>query len=187
MAAKGKNKNDLPVGTFRRICREHAAKALKAQTKDFQRLGILGEWDNPYLTMSHEYESETARLFGKYLERGYVYKGLRPVYWCVHDQTALAEAEVEYAEHTSPSVYVKFPLISSPEQIDKSLAGKKIYILIWTTTPWTIPSNLGITVHPEFEYSAIEDKWRCLYFGIGTGEKSDRDRGPCECKGAGSF
>jgi isoleucyl-tRNA synthetase len=156
LAKKGKSKNDLPVGVFRRICREHAAKALKSQTKDFQRLGVFGEWDNPYLTMSHEYESETARLFGKYLERGYVYKGLRPVYWCVHDQTALAEAEVEYREHTSPSIYVKFPLISPPEQIDEALAGKEVFVLIWTTTPWTIPANLGITVHPEFEYSAIE-------------------------------
>ncbi len=156
LAEKGKNKNDLPVGTFRRICREHAAKALKAQTNDFQRLGVLGEWDNPYLTMSNEYESETARLFGTYLSRGFVYKGLRPVYWCVHDQTALAEAEVEYREHTSPSIYVKFPLLSDPAEIDQSLAGKKVFVLIWTTTPWTIPSNLGITVHPEFEYSAVE-------------------------------
>ena len=156
LAKKGKNKNDLPVGTFRRICREHAAKALKAQTKDFQRLGVFGEWDNPYLTMSHEYESETARLFGKYLERGYVYKGLRPVYWCVHDQTALAEAEVEYAQHTSPSIYVKFPLVSPSEQVDEALKDKDVFVLIWTTTPWTIPANLGITVHPEFEYSAIE-------------------------------
>ncbi|MEZ5346388.1 MAG: isoleucine--tRNA ligase [Pyrinomonadaceae bacterium] len=156
LAAKGKNKNDLPVGTFRRICREHAAKALKDQTQDFQRIGVLGEWDNPYLTMSHEYESETARLFGKYLERGYVYKGARPVYWCVHDQTALAEAEVEYAEHTSPSIYVKFPLVSDASQIDEALTGKEVFVLIWTTTPWTIPANLGITVHPDFEYSAIE-------------------------------
>ncbi|MDQ3635629.1 MAG: class I tRNA ligase family protein, partial [Acidobacteriota bacterium] len=156
LAEKGKSKNDLPVGTFRRICREHAAKALKAQTADFQRLGVFGEWDNPYLTMSHEYESETARLFGKYLERGLVYKGLRPVYWCVHDQTALAEAEVEYAQHTSPSIYVKFPLVSDASQLDESLNGKEVFVLIWTTTPWTIPANLGITVHPEFEYSAIE-------------------------------
>ena len=156
LAKKGKNKNDLPVGTFRRICREHAAKALKDQTADFKRLGVLGEWDNPYLTMSHEYESETARLFGRYVERGFVYNGLRPVYWCVHDQTALAEAEVEYAVHTSPSVYVKFPLRSEPAEIDPALEGKNVFVLIWTTTPWTLPANLGITVHPEFEYSAIE-------------------------------
>jgi isoleucyl-tRNA synthetase len=156
LAAKGKNKNDLPVGTFRRICREHAAKALKEQTSDFKRLGVLGEWENPYLTMSNEYESETARLFGTFLDRGYVYKGARPVYWCVHDQTALAEAEVEYREHTSPSIYVKFPLISGPEKIDPALAGKNVFVVIWTTTPWTLPANLGITVHPAFDYSAID-------------------------------
>ena len=156
LAEKGKNKNDLPVATFRRICREHASTAMNNQTRDFQRLGILGEWQTPYLTMSPEYESSTARLFGKFLERGYVYKGLRPVYWCIHDQTALAEAEVEYKEHTSPSVYVKFPLKSAPETIDAALAGKNVSVVIWTTTPWTLPANLGIAVHPDFDYSAIE-------------------------------
>ncbi|MCW5957051.1 MAG: isoleucine--tRNA ligase [Pyrinomonadaceae bacterium] len=156
LAEKGKNKNDLPVATFRRLCREHAANAMDRQTRDFQRLGILGEWENPYLTMSPEYESATARLFGKFLERGFVYKGLRPVYWCIHDQTALAEAEVEYKDHTSPSVYVKFPLRSNPSLIDPALAGKNVFIVIWTTTPWTLPANLGIAVHPDFDYSAIE-------------------------------
>jgi isoleucyl-tRNA synthetase len=157
LAAKGKNKADLPAVTFRRICREHATKALKGQTRDFYRLGILGEWDNPYLTMSPDYEAETARLFGKFIERGYAYKGPRPVYWCINHQTALAEAEVEYRLHTSDSIYVKFPLRSDPAQIDEALAGKKVFVLIWTTTPWTLPANLGITVHPEFEYAAIEN------------------------------
>ncbi|MEQ1922277.1 MAG: isoleucine--tRNA ligase [Pyrinomonadaceae bacterium] len=156
LADKGKNKNDIPVASFRRICREHASTAMNGQTRDFQRLGILGEWQTPYLTMSAEYESSTARLFGKFLERGFVYKGLRPVYWCIHDQTALAEAEVEYREHTSPSVYVKFPLKTDPAQIDGALAGKNVFVVIWTTTPWTLPANLGITVHPDFDYSAIE-------------------------------
>ena len=156
LTEKGKNKNDLPVATFRRICREHASTAMNSQTRDFQRLGILGEWETPYLTMSPEYESATARLFGTFLERGYVYKGLRPVYWCIHDQTALAEAEVEYREHTSPSVYVKFPLLTDPAEIDGALAGKNVFVVIWTTTPWTLPANLGIAVHPDFEYSAIE-------------------------------
>ncbi len=156
LAEKGKNKADLPVATFRRICREHASTAMNGQTRDFQRLGILGEWETPYLTMSPEYESSTARLFGKFLERGYVYKGLRPVYWCIHDQTALAEAEVEYKEHTSPSVYVKFPLKSDPAAIDPALAGKNVFVVIWTTTPWTLPANLGIAVHPDFDYSALE-------------------------------
>jgi isoleucyl-tRNA synthetase len=156
LAEKGKNKADLPVATFRRICREHASTAMNGQTRDFQRLGILGEWQTPYLTMSAEYESSTARLFGKFLERGFVYKGLRPVYWCTHDQTALAEAEVEYRDHTSPSVYVKFPLKSDSALIDAALAGKNVFVVIWTTTPWTLPANLGITVHPDFDYSAIE-------------------------------
>ena len=144
------------VESFRRACREHAEKALKNQTRDFKRLGILGEWDNPYLTMSNHYEAETARMFARFVERGYVYKGARPVYWCIQDQTALAEAEVEYHQHTSPSVYVKFPLQSDPALIDPALAGRKVFVLIWTTTPWTLPANLGIAVHPDFEYSAFE-------------------------------
>lgn len=156
LAEKGKNKADIPVASFRRICREHASTAMTGQTRDFQRLGILGEWKTPYLTMSAEYESSTARLFGKFLERGFVYKGLRPVYWCIHDQTALAEAEVEYREHTSPSVYVKFPLKSDPAEIDGALVAKNVFVVIWTTTPWTLPANLGITVHPDFDYSAVE-------------------------------
>ncbi len=162
LAEKGKNKNDLPVATFRRICREHASTAMNNQTRDFKRLGVLGEWETPYLTMSNEYESETARLFGTFLERGYVYKGLRPVYWCIHDQTALAEAEVEYKLHTSPSIYVKFPLVTDPSEIDPALAGKRVSLVIWTTTPWTIPANLGISVHPDFEYVAVEQNGEVL-------------------------
>lgn len=156
LAEKGKDKKDIPVASFRRICREHASTAMNNQTRDFSRLGILGEWQTPYLTMSPEYESETARLFGKFLDRGYVYKGLRPVYWCIHDQTALAEAEVEYKIHNSPSIYVKFPLLTDPAEIDENLKDKKVSLVIWTTTPWTIPANLGISVHPDFEYVAVD-------------------------------
>jgi isoleucyl-tRNA synthetase len=153
---KGKNKDDIPTNTFRKICRDHASTAMNNQTRDFQRLGILGEWATPYLTMSHEYEAETARLFGKYVERGYVYRGARPVYWDVYDQTALAEAEVEYNNVVSPSVYVKFPLKSDASAIDSALSGKNVKFVIWTTTPWTLPANLGISVNPNFEYSAVE-------------------------------
>lgn len=153
----GAKKANMPPVSIRRACREHAAEALKRQTKDFQRLGVLGEWDNPYLTMSNTYEAETARLFASFIERGYVYKGARPVYWCIHDQTALAEAEVEYQQHTSPSVYVKFPLLSDPAEIDPALAGRQVFFLIWTTTPWTLPANLGIAVNPDFEYAAMEN------------------------------
>ena len=152
----GEKKKDMPALSIRRACREFAANALKRQTKDFQRLGILGEWENPYITMSDHYEAETARLFARFVERGFVYKGARPVYWCIHDQTALAEAEVEYHQHTSPSVYVKFPLKSDPAEIDPALAGKKVFALIWTTTPWTLPANLGIAVHPDFDYVGVE-------------------------------
>ncbi|HEV7744439.1 MAG TPA: isoleucine--tRNA ligase [Pyrinomonadaceae bacterium] len=152
----GEKKANMPAASIRRACREYASNALKSQTRDFKRLGILGLWDNPYSTMSNGYEAETARLFGTFAERGYVYKGARPVYWCIHDQTALAEAEVEYRQHGSPSVYVKFPLTSDPAEIDPALAGRKVFVLIWTTTPWTLPANLGITVHPNFEYSAFE-------------------------------
>ena len=165
LAKKGKKKSDLSVESFRRACREHAQNALKNQTRDFKRLGILGEWDDPYLTMSNHYEAETARMFGRFVERGYVYKGARPVYWCIVDQTALAEAEVEYHQHTSPSVYVKFPLSEeSPEAkaFKRELLGdeddpRKIFFLIWTTTPWTLPANLGIAVNPNFKYTAIEN------------------------------
>ena len=164
LAKKGKKKSDLSVESFRRACREHALNALKNQTRDFKRLGILGEWNDPYLTMSNHYEAETARMFGRFVERGYVYKGARPVYWCIVDQTALAEAEVEYHQHTSPSVYVKFPLSEeSPEAkaFKRELLGdeddpRKIFFLIWTTTPWTLPANLGIAVNPNFDYVGIE-------------------------------
>ncbi|HEX8143989.1 MAG TPA: isoleucine--tRNA ligase [Pyrinomonadaceae bacterium] len=152
----GEKKAQMPATSIRRACREHAAEALKRQTRDFQRLGVLGEWNDPYLTMSNTYEAETARLFGRFVERSYVYKGARPVYWCIRDQTALAEAEVEYHQHTSPSVYVKFPFAGDPAAIDPALAGRKVFFLIWTTTPWTLPANLGIAVHPDFEYAAIE-------------------------------
>ncbi len=153
----GAKKANMPPVSIRRACREHASEALKRQTRDFQRLGVLGLWENPYLTMSPHYEAVTARLFGRFVERGYVYKGARPVYWCIHDQTALAEAEVEYREHTSPSVYVKFPLVTDPAAIDPALAGRKVFFLAWTTTPWTLPANLGIAVNPLFEYAAIEN------------------------------
>jgi isoleucyl-tRNA synthetase len=152
----GTKKANMPPSSIRRACREYAANALKSQTRDFKRLGILGLWENPYSTMSNSYEAETARLFGTFAERDYVYKGARPVYWCIHDQTALAEAEVEYRQHNSPSVYVKFPLASDPARIDPALAGRKVFLLIWTTTPWTLPANLGIAVHPDFEYAAFE-------------------------------
>lgn len=160
----GAKKGQMSAVAIRQACRKHAAEALKRQSKDFQRLGVLGEWEDPYLTMSNAYEAETARLFGRFVERGFVYKGARPVYWCIHDQTALAEAEVEYREHTSPSIYVKFPfpddqvreLESRTGDSSISATGKPVFVLIWTTTPWTLPANLGIAVNPNFDYAAVD-------------------------------
>ena len=161
----GAKKSQMSPVSIRKACREHAAQALKRQTRDFQRLGVLGAWDDPYLTMSNAYEAETARLFGRFVGRGYVYKGARPVYWCIHDQTALAEAEVEYKEHTSPSIYVKFPLPEDQmRELEKRIAAgrgdqpidKPVFVLIWTTTPWTLPANLGIAVNPNFDYAAVD-------------------------------
>jgi isoleucyl-tRNA synthetase len=183
----GAKKSQMSPVSIRRACREHAAQALKRQTRDFQRLGVLGEWEDPYLTMSNAYEAETARLFGRFVGQGYVYKGARPVYWCIHDQTALAEAEVEYKEHTSPSIYVKFPLpqdqihvlerrmaehrglpwdqaasegeassVTNDQVHPISSTGKPVFVLIWTTTPWTLPANLGIAVNPNFDYAAVD-------------------------------
>ena len=108
------------------------------------RLGVLGRWEDPYLTMSAKYQSVIAGAFVDFLDHGYVYKGLKPVHWCIKDRTALAEAEVEYADHTSPSIWVRFALTSDPAAIDPALAGRKVFAVIWTTTPWTIPANMAI-------------------------------------------
>jgi isoleucyl-tRNA synthetase len=129
---------------------------VRIQKEEFQRLGIFGEWEEPYLTMTHEYEAETARLLGRFVELGSVYKGLKPVHWCISCETALAEAEVEYAEHSSPSVYVKFPVASGPDEVLSQFSNKKVAALIWTTTPWTLPANLAICFHPAFRYSFVE-------------------------------
>src|SRR6185369_13296488 len=110
----------------------------------------------PYTTMSAEYQSVIAGAFVEFLDRGYVYKGLKPVHWCIKDRTALAEAEVEYADHTSPSIWVRFKLTSDAAKIHPALAGRNVYGLIWTTTPWTIPANMAIAYHPKFEYSAVD-------------------------------
>ncbi len=152
----GAKKAQMTVAQIRRACRKYAQKFVDLQLKSFVRLGILGQWDDPYSTMSARYESVTAGAFVEFLDRGYVYKGLKPVIWCIHDRTALAEAEVEYEDHTSPTIWVKFALTSDPAAIDPALVGKKVYGLIWTTTPWTIPANVGIAYHPKFEYVAAE-------------------------------
>ena len=152
----GKKTANMDLLKVRRECREYAQKFVEIQKEEFKRLGIFGEWDAPYLTMSHQYVAEQVRLFGKFVEQGSVYKGLKPVHWCITCETALAEAEVEYADHTSPSVYVKFPVLEGAAGLDPQWDKRKVFALIWTTTPWTLPANLAVCFHPDFEYSLVE-------------------------------
>jgi isoleucyl-tRNA synthetase len=152
----GRKKLEVPASAVRRECRQYADKFLNIQRDQFKRLGILGRWDQPYSTMTPQYESVIVRQLFDFMENGAVYKGLRPVYWCIHDQTALAEAEIEYGNHTSPSVWVKYVLTSDPAKIDPALAGKKVSTIIWTTTPWTLPASLAVAFHPDLEYVALE-------------------------------
>ncbi len=147
-------------GELRSKCREFAMKNLKGQEEDFRRLGVLGNWEHPYVTISPEIEAEQVRIFGEMYQKGYIEKGLKPVYWCPHCETALAEAEVEYADHTSAAIYVKFQFTEEDEAKIYEKAGikgdKVVSAVIWTTTPWTIPSNLAICVNERFEYSLVE-------------------------------
>jgi isoleucyl-tRNA synthetase len=151
----GKRKAEMTAAQIRSACRKYAEKYVEIHRREFKRLGVFGRWEKPYLTMSAQYESVIARAFVDFLDEGYVYKGLKPVHWCMSCRTALAEAEVEYENHTSPSVWVRFPLTSDPAAIDPALAGRRVYGLVWTTTPWTIPANMAIAYHPKFEYSAV--------------------------------
>ena len=156
----GPKKRDLSIADIRRACREYAGRFIGVMTAEFKRLMVFGDWDHFYLTMNAQYQADIARALGKFVERGLVYKGKKPVHWCIHCRTALAEAEVEYDEHTSPSIYVEFPLSGeSRGEISTrvpALAGREVSVLIWTTTPWTIPSNLAIAFHPQLDYAAYD-------------------------------
>ena len=159
----GSKKASMTQAEIRAECRKYAQKYVDLQSEAFQRLGIFGRWEDPYLTMSAEYESVIAQAFVDFLDQGYVYKGLKPVNWCINCRTALAEAEVEYENHTSPSIWVRFRLTSDTAAIHPALANKEVYGLIWTTTPWTIPANLAICYHPRFNYSAVEASDQAVY------------------------
>lgn len=151
----GRKKLEMPAVSVRRACREYAQKFVDLQRSQFERIGVFGRWNNPYLTMSFEYEARIVETFYEFFEQGFVYKGLKPVFWCIHDQTALAEAEVEYEMHTSPSIYVRYKLTSAPENVSPELAGRDVYTIIWTTTPWTVPASQAVAFNPELEYVAI--------------------------------
>ncbi len=151
----GAKKRGMSKPEIRKLCREYAEKYVNIQREEFKRLGIFGDWEAPYLTMTHSYEATIVREFGKVVERGGVYKRKKPVLWCTSCETALAEAEVEYADKTSPSVFVKFP-VENPQGKFSVNPVKGTYFVIWTTTPWTLPANLAIALHPEFMYQLVK-------------------------------
>ncbi|MBN2644882.1 MAG: isoleucine--tRNA ligase [Desulfuromonadaceae bacterium] len=164
----GKKKQEMTKAEIRRACRDYAREWVAIQAEEFQRLGVLGQWDKPYLTMHDSYEAATARELARFAERGGLYKGKKPVHWCSSCVTALAEAEVEYADHTSPSIFVRFPYVDELPAELSALTGKQLYFVIWTTTPWTIPANLGICLNPELDYVAVEmDSGEVLVFAEG--------------------
>jgi len=152
----GRKRLDLPAAEILGACRAYAQKYIDLQTSQFERIGCFGRWQKPYKTMDRDYEARTLEAFYGFLEKGFVYRGLKPVYWCIHDRTTLAEAEVEYENHTSPSVYVRYRLTSDPAAIDPALAGKQVSTIIWTTTPWTLPASLAVAFHPGFDYVALQ-------------------------------
>src|SRR5437763_6836731 len=158
----GGKKLQMQALDVRLECRKYAQKFLDLQRQQFKRIGVVGRFEKPYSTMTPEYESVVLATFYSFFEKGFVYRGLRPVYWCMHDRTALAEAEVEYETHTSPTVWVRYQLQSDPRNIDPALANarihgdKPVYTIIWTTTPWTLPASMAVAFHPSEEYVALE-------------------------------
>ena len=152
----GGKKLQMRPTDVRAECRKYAQKFLDLQRQQFKRIGVFGRFDRPYATMTPQYESVVLSTFFSFYENGFVYKGLRAVYWCMHDETALAEAEVEYENHTSSTVWVKYALLDDPTTIDAALAGKKVFTIIWTTTPWTLPASMAVAFHPDEDYVALE-------------------------------
>ena len=167
----GSKKRDMSKADIRKECRVYADNWVKIQSEEFQRLGIFGDWTHPYLTMNTSYEAATARELARFAERDGLYKGKKPVHWCSSCVTALAEAEVEYADHTSPSIYVKFPYAGELPEGFEDLAGKPLSFVIWTTTPWTIPANLAVCLHPKLPYVAVETSGEVLVFAEGLYEQ----------------
>src|SRR5512137_741387 len=157
--AGGKETRLLDAKAFRQKCREYAHEQVDVQRRDFMRLGVMGDWSEPYLTMQPRYEAEQLRAFAQIIRNGHLYKGYKPVHWCLDCRSALAEAEVEYEERTSPSIDVRFEAIDGADLARRlglpSLPAGRASLVIWTTTPWTLPANRAVAVHPEFEYSLL--------------------------------
>ncbi|MGD9251333.1 MAG: isoleucine--tRNA ligase, partial [Desulfobacterales bacterium] len=153
----GAKKQDMDLSAVRQRCRRYAEKFIGIQRNEFKRLGVQGEWDDPYLTMSYDYEATIAAECFRFAQEGSLFRSKKPILWCCSCQTALAEAEIEYADEASPSIYVKFPFAEDLGDIDPALSGRRVAMVIWTTTPWTLPANLAVALHPEFVYVAVAD------------------------------
>lgn len=152
----GEKRKTLSTLEIRRLCRQYAERFVNIQKEQFRRLGVLADWDHPYLTMSKDFEQKVLRVFGQLVEGGYIYRGLKPIHWCPTCETALAMAEIEYGEKESISIWVRFPLKEDKRGAFASLPTERCYALVWTTTPWTIPGNLAVAVHPDFDYVIVE-------------------------------
>src|SRR5216684_914727 len=179
-------KGKVPPAEFRKLCRQFAARFVEQHKRDFKRLGIFGRWNDPYLTMSFDYEATIAGAFLDFMESGYVYRGRKPVYWCIHDSTALAEAEVEYEDHTSPSIWVKFGVVGGGSG-EAAKIGPDVNAVIWTTTPWTIPHNRALAFHPDFEYVVVETERGALLLAADRVAALQAESGIKEARIQGKF
>jgi isoleucyl-tRNA synthetase len=179
-------KGKVPPAEFRKLCREFATRYVEQHKRDFKRLGIFGRWNDPYLTMSFDYEATIAGAFLDFMESGYVYRGRKPVYWCIHDSTALAEAEVEYEDHTSPSIWVKFGVVGGGSG-EAAKIGPDVSAVIWTTTPWTIPHNRALAFHPDFEYVVADTEKGALLLAADRVAALQAESGIKEARIRGKF
>lgn len=159
----GLDRSQLDPLTLRRKCHEFALQWLDVQREDFKRLGVLGDWEHPYVTLHHSFEAEQIRVFGTMAKKGYIYKGKKTVYWCPHCETALAEAEIEYGEQKTPTIFVKMPIVKDNGMMPEACKGKKAYMVIWTTTPWTMPANVAVCLSPTLEYAWVECEGDVLF------------------------
>jgi isoleucyl-tRNA synthetase len=180
----GRKKLEMEPVQVRRACREYAQKYVDLQRSQFERLGVFGRWNDPYLTMSFEYEASILETFYEFFEKDFVYKGLKPVYWCIHDRTALAEAEVEYETHESPSVYVRYQMTSTADtpgaqRLDFETwvsTDSPVYTIIWTTTPWTLPASQAVAFNPDLDYVALRNSDGAVYIVLGLLAAQVRER-----------
>lgn len=182
IANSGKvDRKKMSVSEFRNYCRDYALEWVERQKQQFKRLGVRGDWNNPYITLQPKYEAQQIRVFGEMVNRGYIYKGLKPVYWSPSSESALAEAEIEYHDKTSSSIYVAFQVKDGKGKLPEDAA-----IIIWTTTPWTLPANLGISVHPEFDYVIVEAAGRKFVLAQGLLESAAKEIGWADYQVIGS-